>query len=462
MKRLLVTLLAAWLLLACIPALADDPLYDAMPQDIRDYLHKAQLTNTFIVNDFVRPAGGDTAFVAIGDNGVHRLMCFERVEKRWVLRWNRKNAMPDPDAAFGLIDLSGMTYNGLALGTAFSIRETDATGWECVYELDGKVWRLRMICWHDTDGTILETYLAEDGVVKYTGWRKKGQQRIYGTLQSDLRYFSWQDFPFDPDVLRTVMSNPPRIPEGTLTAKRIQFTGGRKYPVYNGPGESYGQSGGGRAMVSTNDWIQVFGVENGYAMIQYDITRDHMRIGWIDASALPVTASVPALRFHPVSAWTTTAVTLTDDPLHSGSAIITLPRGAWVTRLAVMGDWAYVESSTGDLLRGFVPRSALTEDQVFRLESCPWDDGRAPLRGTLTFTGSGVQLEITGCDTTLLGGIPTGFAVYDTQTRELLLTLKGSQPPLRGQCTTRADSLLICPIGPDGMADMTRAVRVER
>lgn len=362
MKRLLVTLLAAWLLLACIPALADDTFYDAMPQDIRDYLHTAQLTNTFIVNDFIRPAGADTAFVAIGDNGVHRLLCFERVEKRWVLRWNRKNAMPAPDEAFRLVELSGATYNGLALATAFSIRETDATGWECVYELDGKVWRLRMICWHDTDGTILENYLVEDGVVKYTGWRKDGQQRIYGTFQSDLRYFSWQDFPFEPDALRAVVSNPPRIPEGTLTAKRIQFTGGRKYPVYNGPGEGYGQSGGGSAHVSTNDWIQVFGEEDGWVMIQYDITRERMRIGWITADALPSGKTATHLTFTPIPAVMNAGASLTDDPLGGQEAIGYVREGVTVQWLATMGEWAYIESTDGSLLRGFVPLARISAD----------------------------------------------------------------------------------------------------
>lgn len=364
MKKTLLTLLAALaLLLACTSALADDPLYDAMPQDIRDYLHKAQLTNTFTVNDFIRPASGDTAFVAIKDNGVHRLMCFERVEKRWVLRWNRKNAMPDPDRTIELAERSDCTYNGLALGTAFSIREAEPTGWESVYELDGKVWRLRMLCWHDTDGSIgLETYLVEDGVVKYEGWRKKGQQRIYGTFQNDLRYFSWQDFPFDPDELRDIVSNPPSIPEGNLTAKRIQFTGGKKYPVYNGPGTSYGQSGGGNAHVSTNDWIQVFGEEDGWIMIQYDITRDHMRIGWIDADALPSGKTVTQLSFRPVAATLNAGTTLTDDPLGEQGSVGYVREGLTVQWLATMGDWAYIESTDGSLLRGFVPLSRITAD----------------------------------------------------------------------------------------------------
>lgn len=360
MKKLLVTLLAALMLLACIPALADDAVCDAMPQGVRNYLLEKQRGETFAVEAFVRPGNGDTAYVAIRDNGVHRLMCFERVGTEWVLRWNRKNAMPDPEKAVMLTELSGTIRSGVILGTAFSVREADTTGWECVYELDGKVWRLRLICWYDTDDAILETYRVEDGVVKYEGWRKDGQQRIYGTFQSDLRYFSWQDFPFDPDELRTLLSNPPRIPEGNLTAKRIQFTGGKKYPVYNGPGTGYGQSGSGKAHVSTNDWIQVFGEEDGWIMIQYDITRDHMRIGWIDADALPSGKTVAQLSFTPIPAVMNAGASLTDDPLGGQEAIGYVREGVTVQWLATMGDWAYIESTDGSLLRGFVPLARIT------------------------------------------------------------------------------------------------------
>lgn len=70
-------------------------------------------------------------------------------------------------------------------------------------------------------------------------------------------------------------------------AENIKFTSNKKYAVYSGPGENYFRGGNGKAAVSTNDWIQVFGRENGWIMLQYDITSDHMRIGWIQESALP-------------------------------------------------------------------------------------------------------------------------------------------------------------------------------
>ena len=361
MKKLLSALMAILLLLGCVPVLADGSVYSGMPQGVQEYLIRSMRIAGFTIDGHIRPAGGDTTFVAITDDGIRRLMCFELGDGQWTLRWNRKNAMPVTSGDVSLRELSGVTVGGLTLGTAFGVRDTKSQ-WECIWEKSGKTWQLRLICWHDTDDAILEAYRVEEGVVKYEGWRKEGQQRIYGTLQSDLRYFSWQDFPFDPDELRTVMSNPPRIPEGNLTAKRIQFTGGKKYPVYNGPGEAYGQSGSGTAHVSTNDWIQVFGEEDGWIMIQYDITREHMRIGWIDADALPSSARVTQLSFTPVTTVVTTGVSLTDDPLGEQGSIGYVREGVTVQWLATMGDWAYIESTDGSLLRGFVPLARIAAD----------------------------------------------------------------------------------------------------
>jgi len=90
-------------------------------------------------------------------------------------------------------------------------------------------------------------------------------------------------------------------------------------------------------------------------MIQYDITRDHMRIGWIDAAALPSDVTVPHLSLTPIQAWLLSGTNVTDDPLGSGEACAYLGEGVSVQWLATMGEWAYVESTDGSLTRGFVP-----------------------------------------------------------------------------------------------------------
>ncbi|MEG1092416.1 MAG: hypothetical protein RSE38_13845, partial [Acinetobacter sp.] len=125
-------------------------------------------------------------------------------------------------------------------------------------------------------------------------------------------------------------------------------------------GEEYGQAGNGKAVVSTNDWIQVFGEENGWIFIQYDISSDHMRIGWIDANALPRKATVLDLAFSPVKARTAYEIDLTDDPMNSQISIATIAQGIQVDWLATLGEWAYIESSNVEPIRGFVKIESLT------------------------------------------------------------------------------------------------------
>lgn len=159
---------------------------------------------------------------------------------------------------------------------------------------------------------------------------------------------------------REKLSFAPELPmRSDLTAEKVRFTGGRKYAVYTGPGKGYVRSGNGKGAVSTNDWIQVFGEENGWIMIQYDISSDHYRIGWIEAAALPKNAYVKRLDFEPEQAQVCAATDLTDDPLNSRTALKRLDGGTEAAWLATMGEWAYVEVTDGARMRGFVPLDAL-------------------------------------------------------------------------------------------------------
>jgi hypothetical protein len=233
------------------------------------------------------------------------------------------------------------------------------------------VWRFLGRAQHDFGkrDTVIINALATDGewtpgalyVTKRVAGRTVYEAKpVYGVYETDLRYFSLSAFPKSLEDAREKLSNPPEIPAGELSARRVRFTSGQKFPVYSGPGEHYLRSAGGRAIVSTNDWIQVFGVENGWAMIQYDISSDHMRIGFIEASALPKNAQVAALALGNQPMTTHAAVTLTDDPLFSKAVLAQLPQGQQVRKLSAMGTWAYVEAElAGGPVRGFVPAISL-------------------------------------------------------------------------------------------------------
>ena len=73
-------------------------------------------------------------------------------------------------------------------------------------------------------------------------------------------------------------------------------------------------------------------------MIQYDITSDHLRIGYIEKSALPKNADVDPLNLGDLNVTVNGTTYLTDDPLKSRSVLcryeagktLTLRGGTWL------------------------------------------------------------------------------------------------------------------------------------
>lgn len=169
---------------------------------------------------------------------------------------------------------------------------------------------------------------------------------------------------------------PPAIPQGTLSPLDIQLPRGLKLPVFTGPGEEYVRAANGKAALSTNDWVQVFGRENGWLLIQYGINDAQLRFGYIQVDDLPDNIGADA---DFLSLWEDTVrtlfqpVILTDDPLASQTQLALFPKGGRVRYLGTIGEWAYVEAIDGDLLlRGFIQDAALTPD-TSRDESIPFD-----------------------------------------------------------------------------------------
>ena len=150
------------------------------------------------------------------------------------------------------------------------------------------------------------------------------------------------------------------------------FAKGKKYPVYTGPGTNYYREAAGKASVSTNDWIQVFGEENGWLLVQYHVTDAMNRFGWIHATQKEAGVSVPELAWNGSEAvchnwW------LTTDPL-GACAEIESPNGELsfngraCTLLATLGTaWSYVEMeyTPGVPMRAFVGNAELTVASVY-------------------------------------------------------------------------------------------------
>ena len=98
-------------------------------------------------------------------------------------------------------------------------------------------------------------------------------------------------------------------------------------------------------------------------MIQYDISAEQYRIGWIEASSLPKGKNVGWMSFGNGVQTLSRDCMLTDDPLNSGKPLCELTEGMQVVNLCNLGyDWVYVQTTlNGKPCCGFVPSDALKQ-----------------------------------------------------------------------------------------------------
>lgn len=197
----------------------------------------------------------------------------------------------------------------------------------------------------------------------------RNMEYVYGTYDNRFAAFNLEDFPKTYKEAREKLTNPPVTPSDFYSPEQITLRPKEKYDVFAAPGRSSYRAANGKAEMSTNDWVQIFGEEDGWLLVQYDISRDQMRFGYIDASALPRNTEVQPLVWYDLPEQTIKyGVSVTDDPLVSNSVIHRLSTGEKVKVLSSFGSWYYIETTDnyGRLLRGFVPRSCI--------DLLTWDD----------------------------------------------------------------------------------------
>lgn len=179
----------------------------------------------------------------------------------------------------------------------------------------------------------------------------------YGSLYFELPESLRSMQTFDPTVARSAADaamrshdegEAPFIPEAEGEYVIPQPCGAAlrsgKWDVYSGPGTQYFREANGKASVSTNDWIQVFGREGEWVLIQYRVSGAKLRFGYIHESALAEPSQVPELKFESVPLERDNDF-VTSDPLGTSDRI-DLSGESWpMTRLAVLGGdtWMYVE-----------------------------------------------------------------------------------------------------------------------
>ncbi|MBR4537933.1 MAG: hypothetical protein IKO52_03705 [Clostridia bacterium] len=381
MKRFLsallcLALIALPLLLRCAPALAEGADIKAqwMPYEVTQFFSSSQFNGWTIgesASYLIENTVGGTFFFAVAQKDGHNVLYgFEEKNGKYDYWMKTDNCLPQEEGFFRVRFYSGMLHllsdRTLDMGDCLDILFTRAD-----YEEQGDTelffsvskngqFSLKLLCY---DFCWREALFTDDSIAYYHEGEYLGT--AYGTVERNLRYFSLSAFPRTIKEAKNKLTQAPAIPSGELSAQKIKFTGGQKFPVYSGPGAEYERGANGKASVSTNDWIQVFGSESGYIMIQYAISANQMRIGYIDQSSLPRNAHISALRFDWTDAEITASTFLTDDPLNSQTRVRTLTAGQQVKWLSTMGAWVYVEvTGSGRPIRGFVPASVIRQAQA--------------------------------------------------------------------------------------------------
>ena len=308
MKKMLFLLLLVLLLVPVMAFAGADIKDQTLPGSLREYF-SADSFNGYTIGEnasriFDNTGKGDFYFVAATSEKQNVLYVFKLSAdgNNWDLVLKTSNAIPQGKGFFqmnayfqGAVRFEGRSGYNIPLGAVVDI------GW--VVPDNEEIWSrtISLVLRNDGHWYVFHVatpgqnyplaYIYNDKVI-YCNDNCEPKDSVSGIIENDLRYFSLSAFPKTPDKAREILSEPPEIPEGELEAEKIKFTGGKKYSVYSGPGENYLRGGNGKAAVSTNDWIQVFGKENGWILIQYDISSDHMRFGYILEKALPKKADV--------------------------------------------------------------------------------------------------------------------------------------------------------------------------
>lgn len=370
MKRLLSIILCLVLLCGTVSfAFADAGL----PQQIASYFSDVKFKGSDLVESFSLDG---YFFVLVKADTTNTLYIFKNSNKGYKYWARTTDGIPQGAGRLEMYNFTGNTAVGSHLklkNPTVEIRYYDKkAGYPAVtvdYSHINGNWLLKNYTDTKNDVTVSFT----DNILTYYRYGTEVKLgTVEGTFQRDIRYCGIRYVPTSLKSAKNKLTVAPELPsDSELTAENIKFTGGKKYAVYSGPGKDYLRGAKGKAAVSTNDWIQVFGEDDGWILIQYAVNKDTYRFGYIEAKALPKNTEVKDLDFNTVAAVTLGNVDVTDDPLHSASSLGTVPAGEEILWYSTMGEWAYIETDLNNVpVRGFVPSAMLEipEDSEFPAE----------------------------------------------------------------------------------------------
>ena len=361
MKKLLLALLA--LMLLALPAMAEE-MRNPIPEEISalfevsawDAYYIPKVSNTPDYYAYVQ--NGDAALIILREESEKRnVLCLvEKKNGEWRITARNHEALPrSEEVPYLYSEMPGQMevhWGNWGEGT-----------YGCVYftQEDG-AWLLHHV---QDQAKNLTAYVSGKSILYYDAQNdgsKASEESAYGVYDRRFAAFNWGNFPQTVEEARAKLTNPPVIPTDFYAPVTATLRANEKYDVFTAPGRDSHRASNGKAVMSTNDWVQIFGEEDGWLLVQYDISNDQMRFGYIDASALTRNVEVPQLTWYDLPAQTLKAsASVTDDPLASQKSLCVLEMGHTVKVLSTFDNWYYIETTNeyGQLLRGFVPQSCI-------------------------------------------------------------------------------------------------------
>ena len=291
MKKWMTALLLSLLLLAaCLPLAQADGYSSAPPQEVVEHIQKNYAAYT--LEDYILIDGtpkGDYGFALVKKDASRVLLGYHLENGKMTYWLKNAGAVPQgaPNAFFirhweGKLISEGNPGKVYTDNLGFTVSRLEPAAEEYVMQRISYHWEnggFKLQTYMDRDVYWCEAYVQENRVSFFDLGYGKDLGHVYGVIQRELRYVSFPALPKTYEAARKSLTLAPEIPAGELSANKIKFTGRQKFPVYSGPGTQYLRAANGKALVSTNDWIQVFGEENGWILIQYDLNSKHMRMG---------------------------------------------------------------------------------------------------------------------------------------------------------------------------------------
>ena len=186
-----------------------------------------------------------------------------------------------------------------------------------------------------------------------------------------LQMFNIEQMPRTLMEVRNINMTSDALLEGDELLIRDVWAGsskGKTLPVYSAPDKNSYRAANGKAAVSLKGEVDILAVQDGWTLIQYEVSNRTSRIGWVET----VIGEGGENQFAATPLVSAADTFLTDDPFVSQFEQVQIPKGTELTGLAQCGEfYAYVEYRADKLCRGFVPLKDLrpTYDRAWGVDA---------------------------------------------------------------------------------------------